>query len=779
MPGICYYNIIPDFIFYVVNIDFQIVFLNLLLYLIKNIWVYHLMILFLLVIISYLLYTNRKVRKKEKFIDQFTAEKSPLAYSNILNSLLLHAPDFIYVKNKDSKFIIANEKLAKTVGARSWKELIGKTDHDYYPKDLANIFRLDELDVLNSGIPLLNKIGRGLNAKGKEIWVSSSKIPIKDEKRGVVGIVGIGRDITAQKLHEKELVKKSENLQEANNLLEERQEQILQQQEELKIQTEKILLERNNLLTLINAMPDSIYFKDRKSRFIIGNKYVASRMGTVPEMLVGKTDFDFYEKELAEIFYKDEQELMKTGNPLINKEEEGRGYDGNKAIISTTKVPLKDGKGNVIGIIGIGRDISRQKNVEKELIENSDSLKEINLLLEEKQEEVQQQSEELNMQTEHLMQVNNELEKLSIVASKTDNVIVIMDKNGDFEWVNSGFEKRYGMILNDFIRKNGSNIKETSNSENIVEIMDEILREKKALIYNSKSQDKDNNSIWFQTTMTPVLDENNEISQIILIDSDITKLKEAEDKISKNKEEIERQRDELRTLNATKDKFFSIIAHDLKNPFQSIIGFSDLLSRKYHSIEEEKKIEFIRLIKDSSNSAYVLLENLLDWAGTQTNKIKYRPEIINLIEIINENFQMFHVSLQKKNIRFIKPEDKEIKAFADYNMINTIFRNLLSNAIKFTPENGTITISASVKEKMIELIVADTGIGMDKKDIDKIFILDEFHSTEGTSGESGTGLGLIISREFAIMHGSELAVQSEKGKGTRFSFKLPLKAPSA
>lgn len=777
MPEIYLHNILSVLISYGVNIDFQMNFLNIIPFLIENIWIYHLILILLLIIVFFLLSVLRRIRKKEKFLDEITEDESPLAYNNILNSILIHTPDYVYVKNKESRFIVANDKLAKTVGAESWKELIGKTDHDYYPKELANKFRLDELEVLNSGEPLLNKVEKGINEKGEDIWVSSSKIPIKNSEGKVVGFVGIGRDITESKLNEEELKKRSVNLQEANTLLEERQEEILQQQEELKVQTERIILERNNLFTLINSMPDSIYIKDRKSRFIIGNKYVASKMRTIPENLIGKTDFDFYEKDLAEKYYNDEQEVMNSGKAIINKEEEGYGASGQKSIISTTKVPLKDEKGEVIGIVGIGRDITKQKEVEKKLIESSNSLKETNVLLEERQEEIQQQSEELHTQAEHLLHVNSELEKLSIVASKTDNVVIIMDKDGHFEWVNAGFEKRYGMDLNDFILKKGDNIKKTSSLENIKEIMDEISREKKAIIYNSKSVDKDKNHIWSQTTMSPVLDENNEISKIILIDSDISKLKEAEDKINKNKEEIENQRDELKKLNATKDKFFSIIAHDLKNPFHSIMGFSDLLSKNFDEIEEIKKREFINLIKDSSNSAYALLENLLDWARTQTNKIKYKPDMINLIRIINENYQMANAGLQNKHINFIKPDGEEILVFADYNMVNTIIRNLLSNAIKFTADGGTITISATPKDKMIELSISDTGIGMSKENLEKLFKLDEFHTTEGTSGESGTGLGLIISREFALRHGSELDVQSKKDKGTTFSFKLPTEVP--
>ena len=146
--------------------------------------------------------------------------------------------------------------------------------------------------------------------------------------------------------------------------------------------------------------------------------------------------------------------------------------------------------------------------------------------------------------------------------------------------------------------------------------------------------------------------------RIIAIDSNITNLKNAEEQINNQKRELEKNRDELKKLNATKDKFFSIIAHDLKNPFHSIMGFSDLLTRSYDSLEDEKRLEFIQLIKDSSTSAYSLLENLLHWARTQTNKIKFNPAELNLSDIINENFQMLGVNARNKKISLILPAGK-------------------------------------------------------------------------------------------------------------------------
>jgi len=740
----------------------------------ENLWIYHFFATVLVVLIIIFMVRISAINKKKKFIDNLAKKQGPLGPRNILYTLIDTLPDFIYIKDLDSRFIVANKKLAHTVGKESGEELTGLSDHDFYPKKLANEFRKNEIEIMATGNPLINQLEKGLDETKNDIWVSTTKIPFRDDEGNVIGLVGIGRNVTAWKKSEEELEKRTYALHEANSLLEERQEEILQQQEELRTQTEMVIEEKKQLRTLIDNMPDRIYIKDRKSRFIIGNTHVAEIMGASnPEELTGKTDFDFYDKTMAEEYYRDEQKIMNENIRIINKEEKGLDPTGKEVIISTTKVPVYDDKGNVIGIVGIGRDIAPQKAFEKKLIEKSEHLQEANVLLEERQEEIQQQSEELQTQAEHLITINKELEKLSLVASKTDNVIVIMDKDGNFEWVNTGFEKRYGMKLDTYISKYGRNLRDASSNTQINEVLDKVIRTRRPDIYEAMSMDADNKPVWSQTTISPVLDDNGNLVWIIAIDSNITGIKLAEQQINVQKKQLEKNQDELKKLNATKDKFFSIIAHDLKNPFHSIMGFSDLLTRSYDSIEEDKKREFIQLINDSSTSAYSLLENLLHWARTQTNKIKFNPTEINLSDIITENFQMLSVNAQNKKIDLAGPEVKGITAHADYNMVNTILRNLISNAIKFTSEGGKVTVTVTDKDDRKIISVKDTGIGMSEKDRQKLFKLDEFHTTSGTDGETGTGLGLIVCKEFVKKHGGDLKVDSNEEKGSSFTFDLP------
>ena len=539
-------------------------------------------------------------------------------------------------------------------------------------------------------------------------------------------------------------------------------------------QLRKDLREKDLLNALINNMPDRIYVKDQRSRFLIANKHTATAMGVSdPGELIGKTDFDFYDEEIASIYFSDEKKIMEQGIPMINKEGKGVDNNGRALIISTTKIPLHGRHNKIVGIVGIGRDITKLKDDDYKLKEQADNLQEINALLKERQDEIQEMAEEMNSQSEAIREANLKLGKLSLVASKTHNIVVIMDGNGNFEWVNQGFEEFYGYTLEQFTEKLGVNLRENSFNDNISAILNQIYITRKPYTYNSKTVDKEGLDIWYQTNITPILDENGEINYLVLIDSDITDLKRAEGQIKKQKGEIEMHRDELRKLNATKDRLFSIIAHDLKNPFHSIIGFSELLQEEFNEFDEASIKEYIDLIHTSSVSAYQLLQNLLEWARSQANLIKYNPELISIKEVIRDTIDLQQLNAKNKNIKLIDESNKKDKVWADHNMVKTIIRNLVSNAIKFTNEGGSIIFSTIQENSTVNIMVRDTGIGMPEEKIKTLFKLEDVNSTAGTAGETGTGLGLIICKEFVEKNSGLLVVSSQPGSGSTFTIILP------
>ncbi|HKL38862.1 MAG TPA: ATP-binding protein [Bacteroidales bacterium] len=243
--------------------------------------------------------------------------------------------------------------------------------------------------------------------------------------------------------------------------------------------------------------------------------------------------------------------------------------------------------------------------------------------------------------------------------------------------------------------------------------------------------------------------------------------------LSREKEEIERRKSKLEKLNANKDKFFSIIAHDLKNPFNTIMGLSELLLYNLEHYPKEKIREFVTQIYNYSTHTYTLLDNLLQWARSQTQQMEVQPDFIDLEALIHDNINLLTNKAEEKNIALEADIDQEARqAFADENMINTVIRNLLSNAIKFTPDNGLVRIHTRSQHGEVVLSIIDNGVGISKENISKLFDLKTSYSTHGTHSEKGTGLGLLLCREFVQMNGGRIWVESEPGEGSTFSFSL-------
>ncbi|BAP55663.1 response regulator receiver protein [Thioploca ingrica] len=255
------------------------------------------------------------------------------------------------------------------------------------------------------------------------------------------------------------------------------------------------------------------------------------------------------------------------------------------------------------------------------------------------------------------------------------------------------------------------------------------------------------------------------------------KLKTTEEQLKQKIKELEIIRQEListviqlKEANATKDKFFSIIAHDLGNLFTGLIGLSDLLIEG--SPVESHNNDDLWMLHNFSNRGFNLLKNLLEWSRLQTGKIKAQPEIMNLELVVNTDIDLLTPQLASKNIRCsVALETKTV--WVDGYMLNTVLRNLLANAVKFTPRNGKIEIRSHTEGTEVEISVKDTGVGIGAAELDKLFRIDVHHTTRGTAGESGTGLGLILCKEFVEKNHGTIGVKSELGKGSQFYIRLP------
>ncbi len=237
--------------------------------------------------------------------------------------------------------------------------------------------------------------------------------------------------------------------------------------------------------------------------------------------------------------------------------------------------------------------------------------------------------------------------------------------------------------------------------------------------------------------------------------------------------EIQKYANELEEANKTKDRFFSIISHDLKSPFNALIGFSDLIkiALEENDFEDIKKMN--ELIHQTATNTYKLLLNLLDWSRAQTNEIKFKPTKININKLIKENLELFKAQANKKGVIFEFDSPKNNFVLADENMTNIIIRNLISNAVKYT-RKGSVSIVIGLTDKTCVIKITDTGIGIKQEVVKQIFNIEENISTQGTNGERGTGLGLILCKEFTNKNNGNLTVESTINKGSTSTLNLPI-----
>lgn len=302
-------------------------------------------------------------------------------------------------------------------------------------------------------------------------------------------------------------------------------------------------------------------------------------------------------------------------------------------------------------------------------------------------------------------------------------------------------------------------------------------------IYNVKNQEQENRVLKVQNKLSnDLLDEKQTVLVytrlfiFITLIFFIAVLLLFNNKLKLNKKLILTNK-KLESANNTKDKFFSIIAHDLRSPFGTIIGFSEILSfslKESKEIDKDKIMEYANHINESTKTVYDLLENLLLWAKNEQNRLTFSPQYFDLYELINTNKELYHLRAREKNITFTSKVKEQTIVNADINMVNTILRNLISNAIKFTNQGGSVILDANKKGETIYISVKDNGVGIKEEMYNKLFNLSTNQSTKGTNDEAGSGLGLILCKQFTEKNGGKIWVESKPNIGSTFYFTLPI-----
>jgi signal transduction histidine kinase len=236
---------------------------------------------------------------------------------------------------------------------------------------------------------------------------------------------------------------------------------------------------------------------------------------------------------------------------------------------------------------------------------------------------------------------------------------------------------------------------------------------------------------------------------------------------------IKRQREELDALNATKDRLFSVIGHDLRGPFMGLLGALELLRDSANDMDADTMHELIENLYGSAEKTYHLLENLLEWSRSQQRLVEVTPAPVQLRALVEENAQVFDVAARQKSVSVHIEIPGDLVVFADRDMISTVVRNLINNAIKFTGSDGGVTVTAEQRNELVLVEVEDTGIGIGAEEADRLFSVDGSFTRRGTQGEAGSGLGLLLAKDYVLRNGGTISVESEPGRGSKFVFTLP------
>ena len=461
---------------------------------------------------------------------------------------------------------------------------------------------------------------------------------------------------------------------------------------------------------------------------------------TIPSLFdYSNEDIEDIDSDQMRYIYEEDKEIVTSTiqeclqGKKDNFEIEHRLYKKDKSIgwllVRGVLVPPKNGKPK--RIIGSATDITERKNYEQALKKSE--------------------------------------EKFRNIFESSGIGMAILTPDGQFTKINNTFCEMIGYKEEEIIGMNFRNITHPGDIDKTLLIVKELLTNDEI---ESKSLEKrylhkkTNKAIWAISTFSLVRDNNSKPLFFIKQVQDITQRKKFEDQLIKYTED-------LKLLNAAKDKFFSIISHDLRSPFNSLLGLTEYIAHSYDEMTPTEIKNSVANVYNSSKQVYNLILNLLEWSMIQSGRLTVNKNVINLAELGNEVMNLYADSASHKKIKLLNHMDQDIHIYADKYMIDTIIRNFVSNSIKFTKPGGQIIVRGVINGDNAEVSVTDTGIGIRAEDQKKLFRIDEQTRRDGTENEKGTGLGLILCKEFIEKNSGVLWVESEEGKGSRFSFTVP------
>ncbi|MBC7811046.1 MAG: PAS domain-containing protein [Burkholderiales bacterium] len=652
---------------------------------------------------------------------------------NLLRTVIDLLPDHIFVKDRQSRFIIGNRSVMDNVGVSSKEALVGMTNADFSPPEVAQQFHDDDQRVMQSGQALINREELDADANGNTRWFSTTKVPLQDSKGNIIGIVGLSRDVTSRKKNE-------EALQAAYDALEQRITErttelsntnaaLAQQIVERRQAEEALLAERNLLRILIDTLPAFVYVKDRESRFLIGNTAVAKVMGAAgPEALIGRTDFDFYPNDIASLFYADDQYIVQTGSSIINKEEPARDEDGNTRWAWTTKVPLYDPYGAIVGLVGIGRDITEHKAAQ-------------DLIL------AQQQF-------------------LNQIIDTDPNLIFVRNRQGQFTLVNQAFAEFWDIPTEGIIGKTDEELGAAlERAQQFMKDDQEILRTLKSKFFLEEAVSNPRTGVvnWFQTIKVPIMAPDGGEFQVLGVATNITERKLAE----ANAVALAVEKERVSLLSS----FVRDASHDFRTPLSTINTSLFLLER---AALPEKRKHHMEVIEQQTSHLARLVDAMLTMTRLDS-AAAFTFRSINISDLMQSIIINQRLLIESKAITLNVQLETDLPSIsADPLEIDRVLTEILQNAVQYTLTGGSIWLRTYQEQSCVVAEFQDSGIGIGSIDLARIF--ERFYRADKarSTDTGGVGLGLSIAKKIVEAHNGEIQVRSEVGVGSTFRVLLPM-----
>jgi PAS domain S-box-containing protein len=727
----------------------------------------------------------------------------------LLRTLIDNLPDAVYAKDTAGRKTLINPADLKNLGCTIEAEALGKTDFDMFPREIAEKFVADDEKVIR-GEPVLNREEFFFDPDGRQHWLLTSKLPLRNQNDEIIGLVGIGRDITKQKEAEAVLLRSHDELEQR---VTERTRELSEKNTELASANEARAQAQRLLQALMDHIPDWIYFKDAQSRFLKCSRTHARRLGVEAEQVVGKTDFDFLPEDVAREFHADEQRIIRTGEPLVNKVEKKARSGGEPMWTSTTKVPMRDENGTIVGLVGVNRDITERILAEEALRHTHDEL----------EQRVAERTGELTRSNAAMQQQIGERERAEqalarerlLLRTLIDNIpdaIYAKDEACRKILVNPADLKNLRCLTEaEAIGKTDFDMFPREIAEKFYADDQKVLHGEPVLNREEYFFDQESQQHWLLTSKLPLRNRDGRIMGLVGIGRDITEVKEAERKLASLHGQL---------MQASRQAGMAEVAtgvlHNVGNVLNSVNVSAELITEhlrtsritgvtKLAKLIREHEGDLVRFLTadERGRSVPTYLEELAGFLVSERDdlqeevkklviNVEHIKEIVSaqqnyaglsgvveavvLPDLVEDALKIHGAAFARHGVTVVKEFEPLPAVPTDKHKVLQIVVNLLHNAkyacdASTNPRKDVIVRLKAAEGNRVRIVIADTGIGIAEENLTRIF------SHGFTTRKNGHGFGLHSGALSAKEIGGSLSAHSDgPGKGATFTLELPMGA---